>query len=74
LSRPTRALAPVKKSIYSLIDLRELLLGCNRRYPAHLSALDDFSAGSRALYRLTRPRNVEGSRIRLLVPSSTEHR
>ena len=28
---PTRALAPVKKSIYSLIDLREILLGCNRR-------------------------------------------
>ncbi len=28
----TRELAPVKKSIYSLIDLREILLGCNRRY------------------------------------------
>jgi hypothetical protein len=41
----SRGLAPVKKSIYSLIDLREILLGCNRRYIAHLSALDDFSAG-----------------------------
>ena len=29
---PTRDLAPVKKSIYSLIDLRELFLGCNQRY------------------------------------------
>ena len=48
---PTRDLAPVKKSIYSLIDLREILLGCNRRYLAHLSALDDFSAGVRALDR-----------------------
>jgi hypothetical protein len=28
----TRELAPVKKSIYSLIDLREILFGCNRRY------------------------------------------
>ena len=46
---PTRELAPVKKTIYSLIDLREILLGCNRRYLAHLSALDDFSAGVRAL-------------------------
>jgi hypothetical protein len=38
----TRDLAPVKKSIHSLIDLREILLGCNKRYLAHLSALDDF--------------------------------
>ena len=61
---PTRALAPVKKSIYSLIDLRESLLGCNRRYLTHLSALDDFSAGVRALGRLTRPRNVEGKTVK----------
>ena len=53
---PTRALAPVKKTIYSLIDLREILSACNRRYLAHLSALDDFSAGVRALDRLTKPR------------------
>jgi hypothetical protein len=62
---PTRELAPVKKSIYSLIDLREILLGCNRRYLAHLSALDDFSGGVRALDRLTKPhkageRTVQG--------------
>jgi len=56
---PTRELAPVKKSIYSLIDLREILHGCNRRYLAHLSALDDFSAGIRALERLTKPHKVE---------------
>jgi hypothetical protein len=58
-SPPTRELAPVKKSIYSLIDLREILFGCNRRYLEHLSALDDFSAGVRALDRLTKPRKVE---------------
>jgi len=61
---PSRELAPVKKTIYSLIDLRELLLGCNRRYLAHLSALDDFSAGVRALDRLTRPRKVEAKTVR----------
>ena len=38
---PTRVLAPVKKTIYSLIDLREIMLGCNRRYLAHLAALDE---------------------------------
>jgi hypothetical protein len=56
----TRELAPLKKSIYSLIDLREILLGCNRRYIAHLSALDDFSAGVRALEHVTKPREVDG--------------
>jgi hypothetical protein len=60
----TRDLAPVKKSIYSLIDLREILLGCNRRYLAHLSAIDDFSAGVRALDRLTKPREVDGKTVK----------
>ena len=55
---PTRDLAPVKKTIYSLIDLREILLDCNRRYLAHVSALDDFSAGVRALERVTNPHRV----------------
>ena len=61
---PTRAIAPVKKTIYSLIDLREILLACNRRYLAHLSALDDFSAGARALDRLTKPRKIEGKTVK----------
>ena len=60
----TRELAPVKKSIYSLIDLREILLGCNRRYLAHLSALDDFSAGVRALERLTKPRKIDSRTVK----------
>jgi hypothetical protein len=50
--------APARKTIYSLIDLREILLGCNRRYLEYLSSLDDFSAGIRALDRLTQPRRV----------------
>jgi hypothetical protein len=61
---PTRALAPVKKTIYSLIDLRDILLGCNRRYLEHLSSLDDFSTGVRALDRVTKPRLVEEKTVK----------
>jgi hypothetical protein len=61
---PTREPAPVKKTIYSLVDLRKILLGCNRRYLAPLSALDDFSGGVRALQRLTRAHEVDGKTVR----------
>jgi hypothetical protein len=60
----TRGLAPIKKSIYSLIDLREILYGCNRRYLEHLSALDDFSAGVRALDRVTKHRTVDDRTVK----------
>ncbi len=60
----TRELAAVKKTIYSLIDLREILLGCNRRYLEFLSALDDFSAGNRNLDRLTIPKTIDGHRVK----------
>jgi hypothetical protein len=60
----SRELAAVKKSIYSLIDLREILLGCNRRYLEFLSALDDFSAGNRSLDKLTAPKAVDGHRVK----------
>src|SRR5260370_24605342 len=53
-----------RKTIYSLIDLREILLGCNRRYLEYLSSLDDFSAGIRALDRLTQPRPVNGQNLK----------
>jgi len=43
------------KSIYSLIDLREILLACNRRYLEFLSAIEDTSRGARDLARLTEP-------------------
>jgi len=61
---PTWALAPVKKTVYSLIDLRDVLAGCNRRYLAHLSALDDIAAGITALDRLTRPRCRDGKTVK----------
>jgi hypothetical protein len=46
----------LKKTIYSLIDLREILLGCNRRYLEFLSAMEDTSSGERDLARLSEPR------------------
>ena len=60
-SPATRELAPLKKSIYSLVDLREILLGCNRRYLAFLSSLDDPSRGTRDLKRLSEPK-TDGER------------
>src|ERR1700746_3304028 len=63
-SPTTRALVPVRKTIYSLKDLREILLSCNRRYLEYLSSLDDFSASIRALDRLTQPRPVKGRNLK----------
>jgi hypothetical protein len=54
--RATREVAPLKKSIYSLVDLREILLGCNQRYLAFLSSLDDHSSGARLLEHVTLPK------------------
>ena len=51
----SRELAGLKKTLYSLIDLREILLGCNRRYLEFLSAIDDTSSGQRDLARLSEP-------------------
>jgi len=60
----SRALAPVKKTIYSLNDLRHILFGCNRRYLAFLSALDDFSSGLKTLDRLTQPHRLGDKTIK----------
>lgn len=57
----TRELAGLKKTIYSLVDLREILAGCNRRYLEFLSAIEDTSGGARDLTRLTEPQH-EGDR------------
>jgi hypothetical protein len=47
-------LAPVKKSIYSLPALAELLAASNRRYLEFLSSLDDVSAGARRVDHISR--------------------
>lgn len=53
----SREVAPLKKTIYSLIDLREILAGCNRRYLEFLSTLEDTSSGERDLARLSEPKH-----------------
>lgn len=60
----TRELAAAKNSIYSVINLHQILLGCNRRYLEFLSVLDDFSTGSRGLDKLTAPKEVDGHRVK----------
>ena len=60
----TRELAPVKKSIYSLLDLREILLGCNQRYLAFLPSLEDPSAGERDLQRLSQARVGQATSVK----------
>lgn len=60
----TRELAALKKTIYSLIDLRQILAGCNRRYLEFLSALQDASGGERDLARLSEPQQQADRTIR----------
>jgi DNA-binding transcriptional ArsR family regulator len=60
----TQGYAPMKKNIYSLRDLQGILFACNRRYLAHLSALDDVSAGLKLLDRVTRPRKIDGKTVK----------
>jgi hypothetical protein len=46
------------------IAKRHILLACNQRYLAFLATLDDFSAGVRALDRITRPRSPKGKSVK----------
>jgi DNA-binding transcriptional ArsR family regulator len=55
-------LAPVKKTIYSLSVVADLLRASNRRYLEFLSSLDDDSAGRQHLERLSRPVHDEMKR------------
>jgi len=57
-------LAPVRKTIYSLPDLRELLAAANRRYIEFLSGLDDPSRGARDLPKVSEPRQENGRTYR----------
>lgn len=53
--------APVKKSIYSLPALAELMKASNRRYLEFLSALDDSTPGAKDLDRISKP-SLDGQR------------
>ena len=45
----------MKKSIYSLAPLRELLLAANRRYLEFISAFEDDTTGTDKLNKISRP-------------------
>jgi hypothetical protein len=49
------AWAEMKKSIYSLAPLRELLLAANRRYLEFISTLEDDKAGTDKLNKISQP-------------------
>jgi hypothetical protein len=48
-------LAPLRKSIYSLGDLRQLVAAANRRYLEFVSALEDPSVGTKVLDKISKP-------------------
>ena len=45
----------MKKTIYSLAPLRELLLAANRRYLEFISTIEDNKAGTDKLHKITQP-------------------
>jgi len=59
-----RKIAPVKKSIYSLADLRGLMAAANKRYLEFISALEDPSAGTKALRKVAQPVAENGRNYR----------
>jgi hypothetical protein len=60
----SKQLAPVRKTIYSLGVLRELLGASNRRYLAFLSQLDSPQGGPRRLDKISRPVQRDGRSYR----------
>jgi len=57
-------LAPLRKSIYSLADLRRLMSGANDRYLAFMAALDNPDAAHKALAKMAAPAKVKGHSFR----------
>lgn len=60
----TFKLAPLKKTIYSLHALRDLMLAANMRYLEFISTLDDPQDGIRSLNKVTRPVRQNGRTYR----------
>lgn len=57
-------LAPLKKSIYSLLDLQGMMAAANRRYLEFISALEDTSSGMKALQKVSEPTEFNGRRYK----------
>lgn len=53
-------LAPLKRSIYSLSDLTELMRAANQRYLDFISEMDDPSAGRKLLNKVCEPKKQQG--------------
>lgn len=60
----SRKVASVRKTIYSLVDLRGLMLAANRRYLDFISALDDPTNAFRDLDKVSRPVRRNGRSFR----------
>jgi len=60
----SRKVAPLRKSIYSLIDLRELLVAANMRYLEFIAAIDDPTSAIHDLDKTSRPTKKNGRSYR----------
>ena len=57
-------LAPLRKSIYSLRDLRTLMQAANNRYFAFMACIDNPDAGQKAVAKMAGPAKVKGHSFR----------
>jgi hypothetical protein len=57
-------LAPLRKSIYSLHDLRTLMQAANDRYFALMACLDNPDAGQQALAKMAAPVKTKDRSLR----------
>jgi len=57
-------LAPLRKNIYSLHDLRQLLHAANERYLAFMACIDNPDAGQQAIAKIAAPAKVKGHSFR----------
>ena len=57
-------LAPLRKSIYSLKDLRQVMRAANDRYLASMACLDNPDAGQKAIAKMAAPAKTKGRSFR----------
>jgi hypothetical protein len=57
-------LAPLRKSIYSLRDLRQVMRAANDRYFAFMACLDNPDAGQKAIAKIAAPAKAKGHSFR----------
>ncbi len=57
-------LAPLRKSLYSLRDLRQLMQAANTRYLTFMACIDNPDAGQKAIGKMAGPAKVKGRSFR----------